>query len=109
MIFKTIQYISAKYPMVHQYLQGIGYNKQENFFFIDNTGMTVYMITQQAKLYKLYEWGKEPRLEPINNNVLLSAAINQARIEVAVKHFYLKPALESIESKLNIIERNGLF
>lgn len=109
MIFKTIQFIAAKYPMVHQYLQGIGYNKQENLFFIDDTGMTVYMITQQARFYKLYEWGKEPRLEPFNNNVLLSAAINQARIEVAIKHFYLKPALESIESKLNIIERNGLF
>lgn len=109
MIFKTIQFISAKYPVVHQYLKGIGYNKEENFFFIDDSGMIVYMLTQQARLYKVFEWGKEPRMELLNNNVLLSGAINQARIGVAFGHPYLKPALESIESKLNIVERNGLF
>lgn len=108
MIFKTIQYISAKYPLVHRYLRGIGYNKQENFFFVDNTGTIVYMLTQRAILYKVYEHGEEPRLSHTNNIVLLSAAINQARKAVASKHFYLKSALESIESKLNIIERGSL-
>ncbi|MCM1139320.1 MAG: hypothetical protein NC453_12190 [Muribaculum sp.] len=109
MIFKTIQYISAKYPVVHKYLKSIGYNKQENFFFIDNTGMVVYMLTQQARLYKIYQWCNEPGMESLNNNVLMSAAINQARKEVAENHPYLKAGLESIESKLNIIERTGLF
>lgn len=110
---RTIQYIMAKHPMIHDRLKQQGMNKVHNLFFtVELTTkipiarkIMVFMIIPNGSMFRLKECKPdEDFMEPMENPDLLHEVIELARYAVMANQRYLLPHLNTIERSLGLPE-----
>lgn len=95
MIFKSIQYISAKNKPLHRFLKLQGLNNYSHLFFLDQDE-TYYMISISGNLYKFIPYGETFLIKEIEDKSLLEFLLSLAKEAIDYNQECLRDTYEAI-------------
>lgn len=106
--FRTVQYISAKFPEFHSYLKQNGYSNHDSIFIEippelnDNYKTSFLMLRKNGTAFLIPLESADFKLIPIRKWDFLVANVFQIHNEINENHPYLVETLSRFEDSLNL-------